>query len=214
MKAGPSAVRWLATGLAVLAGLALLVGVVLVLLFRAMNPASQASQNQNQAALTTSNNSNATVSPPSSVAPDGTPDEAQLQQTINRYLAGVAKVSDAREEDKSLRKIISGDLDSDGDNDTVVQFVLTPNAGNNGAVCIAVFINDGGKFKGVTDEVVGGNHLRDFEMESVQPGRIVATTFECPGDEYPCENERKRQTVILWENSKLVLPSHWITWTG
>jgi hypothetical protein len=52
-----------------------------------------------QAAATANSNNLAAASP----APSPTPDEAQLQQTINRYLAGVAKVSDAREEDKSLR---------------------------------------------------------------------------------------------------------------
>jgi len=210
VKAGPSAAKWLATGFAVFVGLALLVGVVLVLFLKGFSRGWQTSANQNQEAATASNNVNATVSPSTST-PAPTPDEAQLQQTINRYLAGVAKVSDAVEEDKSLRKIIKGDLDGDGDDDTVVQFILTPNAGNNGAICIAVFINDNGKFKGVTDEIVGGNHLRDFEMESVEPGRIVATTIECRGDSYPCENDIKRQAVILWQNNKLVLPDHWIT---
>lgn len=197
--------KWLITGLAVLALLAVMALMIVIKI--SDSASSQANANQNQVA---SNNFNASESPSLSPVPSPTPDEAQFQQAMNRYLAGVAKVSNGDEEDKSLRKVVHGDIDGDGDNDAVVQFVVVPNAGNNSGVFLAVFINKDGKFKGVTDEVVGGNHLRDFELESVQPGRIVAVTLECSGDDYPCENEMKRQAIILWKNNKLILPGHWI----
>ncbi len=203
-KAARTGTKWLITGLAVLA---LVAGVLLIMVVKKIsNASSQDNANQNQVTTTTSNNLNAP-----SPAPSGTPDEAQLQQTMNRYLAGVAKVSNGDEEDKTLRKVVYGDIDGDGDNDAVVQFVVVPNAGNNSGVFLAVFINNDGKFKGITDDVVGGNHLRDFEVESVQPGRIVAVTIECSGDDYPCENAMKRQAIILWENNKLILPDRWIS---
>lgn len=201
--------KWLITGLAVLA---LLAGVAWIMVIKKSTSASsQTNANQNQVAATTpSTNLNASAG---SLSPDAspTPDEAQLQLAMDRYLAGVAKAVKGDEEDKSLRKVVHGDIDGDGDHDAVVQFVVVPNAGNNAGVLLAVFINNDGKFKGVTDEVVGGNHLRDFELESVQPGKLVAVTLECSGDDYPCEDRMKRQAIILWEHNKLILPSRWIT---
>jgi serine/threonine protein kinase len=207
--AARSNAKWLVTVLAALVLLAVGGSIVVV---KIVNSAlSPANANQNQAAgTTTSNNLNTAAAPSLDPAPSPTPDEAQLLQATDRYLAGVAKALSGNEEDKSLRKVIRGDIDGDGDTDVVVQFVLIPNAGNSAAVMIAVFINDDGKFKGVTDKVVGGNHLRDFEMESVQPGRVVAVTLECPGDEYPCENSMKRQAIIFWKNNKLIAPDRWI----
>lgn len=208
VQATRSGAKWLITILAAL--LLLAVGGSIVVVKIVSSALSQANANQNQTAdRTTSNNLN-TAAPALGPAPSPTPDEAQLQQATDRYLAGVAKALSGNEEDKSLRKVIRGDIDGDGDTDVVVQFVLAPNEGNNAAVVVAVFINDNGKFKGVTDKVVGGNHLRDFELETVQPGRIVATTLECPGDEYPCENSMKRQAIIFWKNNKLIAPDRWI----
>ncbi len=52
--------------------------------------------------------------------PKPTPDKAQLQTTINRYIAGVAKVSGNADEPKQFRTIVYGDIDGDGDEDVVV----------------------------------------------------------------------------------------------
>jgi|GEM_PF-2196188 len=142
--------------------------------------------------------------------PIPTPDKAQLQIAVDDYLARVAQKTSSDETDKTLRKTVYGDIDGDGDDDAVVQFVLDAKEGNSSAVLLAVFINTDGKFKGANAEYVGGNHLRDFELDSVKAGSIIGTTLECAGDYYPCENAMKRQATIVWKDSKMEVPSRWI----
>lgn len=137
-----------------------------------------------------------------------TPNKAQLQRVVNSYLAGVEIVTGG-EELKAARLTAYGDIDGDGDEDAVVQFVIEgAGGGNNTGTSLAVFINNNGKFHGVTDEAVGGNHWRDFQLNSVQQGEIAGTVTVCIKDSYPCEAEveRKRDITILWQNSRLNVP--------
>ncbi|MFN2391849.1 MAG: hypothetical protein ABR566_07755 [Pyrinomonadaceae bacterium] len=78
-----------------------------------------------------------------------TPNEADSKKIINRYLAGVAKVSGASEYVEA-RKIVYGDLDGDSD-DGAVQFSIEGMGGDNYyAFYLAVFRNENGKLKPLT----------------------------------------------------------------
>ena len=130
--------------------------------------------------------------------------QTQLQKTINRYLAGVAKVSNASEYREA--KIAYGDLDGDGDKDVVVQFVLEGlGGGNSWDQSIAVFRNDNGIYKAVTDETVGGKFYRIFELKEIVNRKIIGTTETCP-EAYPqgmCQRPKRGQATYILQNGKL-----------
>lgn len=110
--------------------------------------------------------------------------DAKLQKVINGYLGGVAKVLKGTEQ-KAVRKAALGDLDNDGDKDVVVSFLLDDVNGEKGnwGQYIAVFVNDAGTYRGVTDQIVGGKLLRYFNLEGVLNQRIIGITETCPNNE-------------------------------
>lgn len=131
-------------------------------------------------------------------------DKVQRDQAIDRYIKGVAKVSDAAEYEQG-RKILYGDLDGDGDEDAVAQFTVEGmGGGNNYGFWLAVFRNDGGKFSGVTDEVVGGKMNRNVELEKIEGGKIYLDTTSYDGDDGACCPSIEGKTSYILQGKKLV----------
>lgn len=139
----------------------------------------------------------------SNVQVSATPDKEQKQKTIDRYIAGVAKVSDA-EEYKEARKILDGDLDGDGDEDAAVQFTIEGmGGGNNYGFYLAVFRNENGKFTAVTDEVIGGKLNRDVEFKKIENGKMYFDTKSYGKDDGACCPSIPGKTGYILEGNKL-----------
>ncbi len=133
-----------------------------------------------------------------------TPDKAQRQQTIDKYIAGVAKVSDA-EEYKEARKILYGDLDGDGDEDAAAQFTIEGmGGGNNYGFYLAVFRNENGKFTAVTDEVIGGKLNRNVEFTKIENGKMYFDTKGYGKDDGACCPSIAGKTSFVLEGNKIV----------
>ncbi len=133
-----------------------------------------------------------------------TPDNAQKQKVIDKYITGVAKVSDASEY-KEGRKIINGDLDGDGDEDTAVQFTIEGMGGGNMySFYLAVFKNENGKFTAVTDEVIGGKLNRDITFTKFENGKIYFDTKGYAADDGACCPSIAGKTSYVLEGNKLV----------
>lgn len=142
-----------------------------------------------------------TNSSPSSAA---TPDKVEGQKVIDKYIAGVAKVSDG-EEYKEARKILYGDIDGDGDEDAVAQFTVEGmGGGNNYSFELAVFKNDSGKLTAVTDEVVGGKLNRNVELKRIEKGVIYLDTKEYAEDDGACCPSIEGKTSYILQGKKLV----------
>lgn len=140
-------------------------------------------------------------SAPSSAA---TPDKTEGQKVIDKYIAGVAKVSDG-EEYKDARKVLYGDIDGDGDEDAVAQFTVEGmGGGNNYSFELAVFKNDGGKLTAVTDEVVGGKLNRNVELKRIEKGVIYLDTKEYAEDDGACCPSIEGKTSYVLQGKKLV----------
>ena len=130
-------------------------------------------------------------------------DKEEAQKVIERYLAGVAKVSDAVEY-KEARKIIYGDLDGDGDEDAAAQFTIEGmGGGNNYGFYLAVFRNENGKLKGVTDDVIGGKMNRDVSFTKVENGKMFFDTKGYAEDDGACCPSIEGKTSYILENDKL-----------
>lgn len=132
-----------------------------------------------------------------------TPDKADGTKTIDRYIAGVAKVSDASEY-KAARKILYGDLDGDGDEDAAVQFTIEGmGGGNNYGFYLAVFKNENGKLTAVTDEVIGGKLNRDVTLTKIEDGKIRFDTKDYDDDDGACCPSIEGKTTYILVNNKL-----------
>lgn len=131
-------------------------------------------------------------------------DKEDGQKVIDRYLAGVAKVSDASEY-KEARKIIYGDLDGDGDEDAAAQFTIEGmGGGNNYGFYLAVFKNENGKLKGVTDDVIGGKMNRDVTFTKIENGKMFFDTKGYAEDDGACCPSIESKTTYVLEEDKLV----------
>lgn len=130
-------------------------------------------------------------------------DKTDGQKVIERYIAGVAKVSDA-DEYKEARKIMYGDLDGDGDEDSAAQFTIEGmGGGNNYAFYLAVFRNENGKLKAVTDDAIGGKLNRDVSFTKIENGKMLFDTKEYDSDDGACCPSIEGKTSYILENDKL-----------
>ena len=147
---------------------------------------------------------NETVNAQTNTQTSATPDKEQKRKAIDQYIAGVAKVSDA-EEYKEARKVLDGDLDGDGDEDTAVQFTIEGmGGGNNYGFYLAVFRNDNGKFTAVTDEVIGGKLNRNVEFTKIENGTMYFDTKNYAADDGACCPSIAGKTTYVLEENKLV----------
>lgn len=132
--------------------------------------------------------------------------QGNLQSAINQYIAKQAK-ADGSSEYKEARKVLTGDLDGDGDRDAVMQYTLEgAGGGNNWSQMIAIFINNKGAYKFAGEEVVGGKFsVYTSTLASVGRGVITISTETCA--ELPqgiCENPKKGTAKFLFRQGKLV----------
>lgn len=177
----------------------------------AVNTAQNSNVNQNitdtSASAGSSNEKNANSvinNKTENTQPSATPDKEQKQKTIDQYIAGVAKVSDA-EEYKEARKILDGDLDGDGDEDAAVQFTIEGMGGGNMfSFYLAVFRNENGKFTAVTDEVIGGKLNRNVEFTKIENGTMYFDTKNYADGDGACCPSIAGKTSYILEGNKLV----------
>lgn len=137
------------------------------------------------------------------IKPLPTPDKTDGQKTINRYIAGVARTSGASEY-KEARKIVYGDIDGDGDADAAVQFTIEgAGGGNMYTFYLAVFRNENGKLKVVTDDAVGGKLNRNVTLQQIKAQKIYLDTEEYAENDGACCPSIKGKAVYVLKNNKL-----------
>ena len=171
------------------------------------NEMSQLTEKQSGNNLAKSENINAPIISNANVLtppPVTTPDKNQLQKVINRYIAGVAKVTGFFEDDKKSRKIVYGDIDDDGDEDAVVFFALFPKGGNGDDDYIAVFRNNEGQFVDVTYTKVASRGIRYVELKRIKDGKILLDTFRYSDEDAQCCPSINGKTSYVLNGNKLV----------
>lgn len=165
---------------------------------------AEVSKSSGDSAIANKLSENKTESSNSAPNSSATPDKAEGQKVIDKYIAGVAKVSDG-EEYKEARKLFYGDIDGDGDEDAVAQFTVEGmGGGNNYSFELAVFKNDNGKLTAITDEVVGGKLNRNVELKRIEKGVIYLDTKEYAEDDGACCPSIEGKTSYVLEGKKLV----------
>jgi len=165
---------------------------------------TEVSKTSGDSAIANKLSENKTETSNSAPQTSATPDKIEGQKVIDKYIAGVAKVSDASEY-KEARKILYGDIDGDGDEDAIVQFTIEGmGGGNNYGFSLAAFKNDDGKLTAITDEVVGGKMNREVELKRIEKGVIYLDTKEYAENDGACCPSIAGKTSFVLEGKKLV----------
>jgi hypothetical protein len=131
---------------------------------------------------------------------------AAAEKVISRYISKEAKTQSADEYARA-RKIVYGDLDSDGDRDAAVLYTLEGfGGGNNFVQRLAISINQRGVYKFAVEESVGSKMGgQTTTLKSVSKKGILLDTESCP--EPPqgiCRNPKKGQATVGFRNGKLI----------
>ena len=132
--------------------------------------------------------------------------QKSLRATVNQYIANAAKANDAAPGPKTAERVLTGDLDGDGDKDAVVQYTLEGfGGGNNWTQLMAVFLNQKGVYKFADEATVGGKFFTySSTLSGVSNGAVVLKTETCA--EPPqgiCENPAKGTATFSFNNGKL-----------
>jgi len=118
------------------------------------------------------------------------PQEAQT--VVNRFIR--SQQSRARgSEYKEGRKIVTGDLDGDGNPDVAVLYTLEGAHGgsNDYNQYLAVFLNVNGKYAYKGQRRVGGRFERNMDLKSIEGGKILVDTMEyLPSDPSCCPSKK------------------------
>lgn len=132
--------------------------------------------------------------------------QGNLRAAINQHIAKQEKAESASVPKESI-KILSGDLDGDGDKDAAVHYVIEGfGGGNSFGQILAVFVNNKGVYKFAAEETVGGKFF-DYTsgLASVGKGVINLNTETCA--EPPqgiCENPKEGKAKFYFKQGKLV----------
>jgi hypothetical protein len=131
--------------------------------------------------------------------------QSALETSVRAFLKKEAKDNEA-DEYAEARKIVTGDLDNDGDVDAAVLYTLEGFGGGNFWVqSIAVFTNIRGMYKFATKEDVGAkNGDRSVKLTKIEGGKIWLDTDVCA--EPPqglCEDGTKSKVYFTLTGKKL-----------
>ena len=118
----------------------------------------------------------------------------QDKPAIDKFISNQAK-RERGEEYPDARKVVTGDLDSDGTPETVVLYTIEgQNGTNNHIQYLAVFKRVNGQLVPVTHADVGSKSYRDVELDSVTNGVINLTPMRYAKNDPACCPSLKGKT--------------------
>lgn len=110
----------------------------------------------------------------------------QDKAAIERFISSQAR-REHGEEYPDARKVVTGDLNSDGTPETVVLYTIEgQNGTNNHIQYLAVFKRVNGQLVPVTHVDVGSKSYRDVDLNSVSNGVINLTTMRFAKNDPAC----------------------------
>jgi hypothetical protein len=139
---------------------------------------------------------------PVSQAVSGLP--AGAEQVVSRFIK--SQQSKARgTEYKEGRKIVSGDLNGDGNPDMAVLYTLEgAHGGNDYNQYLAVFLSVNGKYVYKAHRRVGGRFERNMDLKSIEGGKILFDTMEYLPKDPSCCPSKKGSTQFTLAQGRLV----------
>lgn len=123
---------------------------------------------------------------------------------VTRFISSQAKAAGS-EEYAEARKILRGDVNSDGKPDIVVLYTLEGSGGGNSYhQYLAVFLGSGRSYRQLAHILVGGKLQRDVELASIAGATINLNTKEYKKDDPACCPSRAAKARFVLRSNKLV----------
>jgi hypothetical protein len=123
----------------------------------------------------------------------------ETQKLFDIYSLKIEKSNGARFE---KREIMTGDLNDDGLEDSLVFFILTPEEGGNMIVGIemAVYLNKGNRMEVVTSY----NPEKTFKPIEIKNNKIHLIEYEYAEDDYPNYPSIENHKYLILRDNKLI----------
>jgi len=108
------------------------------------------------------------------------------------------------EEDPEARRVVSGDLNHDGQADLAVQYTLESLGGGNGyRLYLAVFLNRQGQYVYAASRQVGGKLQRDVTLQAIEDGKVRVDTLKYEPQDPSCCPSKSGHAVFVLRGKQL-----------
>jgi hypothetical protein len=108
------------------------------------------------------------------------------------------------EEYQEARRIVSGDLNHDGQTDLAVQYTLESMGGSNDYhLYLAVFLKQRGRYVHVASRQVGGKLQRDVTLQAIKDGKVLFDTLEYEPQDPSCCPSKSGHAVFTLHGKHL-----------
>src|SRR5215471_951830 len=129
---------------------------------------------------------------------------AGAEAVVNRFIKSQESRARGTEYTEG-RKIVTGDLNSDGNPDIAVLYTLEGgHGGNDYNQYLAVFLNMNGKYVYKAHRRVGGRFERNMDLKSIENGKVLFDTMEYLPKDPSCCPSKKGSTQFTLSQGKLI----------
>jgi hypothetical protein len=129
---------------------------------------------------------------------------AGAEQVVSRFIQSQTSRTRGTEY-KEGRKIVTGDLNGDGNPDIAVLYTLEgAHGGNDYNQYLAVFLSVNGKYVYKAHRRVGGRFERNMDLKSIEGGKILFDTMEYLPKDPSCCPSKKGSTQFTLAKGRLV----------
>jgi hypothetical protein len=129
---------------------------------------------------------------------------AGAEQVVSRFIKSQQSRVRGTEYEEG-RKIVTGDLNADGNPDIAVLYTLEgAHGGNDYNQYLAVFLSVNGKYVYKTNRRVGGRFERNMDLKSIEGGKILFDTMEYVPKDPSCCPSKKGATQFTLAQGRLV----------
>jgi hypothetical protein len=129
---------------------------------------------------------------------------AGAEQVVSRFIKSQQSRTRGTEYVEG-RKIVTGDLNADGNPDIAVLYTLEgAHGGNDYNQYLAVFLSVNGKYVYKANRRVGGRFERNMDLKSIEGGKILFDTMEYLPKDPSCCPSKKGSTQFTLAQGRLV----------
>jgi len=130
-------------------------------------------------------------------------DDESGRATIDKFIATHARKLHG-EEYQEARRVVSGDLNHDGQEDLAVQYTLESMGGSNVyRFYLAVFLKQRGQYVYTASRQIGGKLQRDVTLQTIKDGKVLFDTLEYEPRDPSCCPSKPGHVVFILQGKQL-----------
>ena len=136
-------------------------------------------------------------------APKPSANDESDNAVIDTFIAAHARKLHG-EEYREARRMVSGDLNHDGQADLAVQYTLESMGGSNDYhFYVAVFLNQQGHYVYAASRQVGGKRQRDVTLQAIKDGKVLCDTLKYKPQDPSCCPSQPGHAVFILQGKQL-----------